>query len=232
MTNVSIEALQKQFRGSRFGDLILLHRRENDMQTTIAALLGVTERLPPTAQPLVESWLDEMNTNALSEQFWKQDCGEALSIITTTAAAAKLRSAGVEPTSDDLFNMFQIIVLNFAYAAHRFNHSKVFIEKALWGWHPRQVLSLAMQPTTALVITILCAAWGTLAGHAHVWLPYSGIAASVVTIPTHSWVVSSRTGEWITFSIVLKSVLSMIGLYALLAQFASLSLGMYWILMK
>jgi len=228
---MDLEALQKQFRGSRFGNLILHHRRENDLQTTIAAVQGVTEQLPPTARPLVESWIDEMCPNSRSEQFWQQDCGEAFARI-TTAAAAKLRAAGVEPTTDDLFNMFQIIVLNFAYVAHRSNRSKAFIEMALWGWHPRQVLSLAMQPTSALIITALCAAWGTIAGHPHLWLPYTGIAASVVAVPTHSWVISSRIGQRVAVSAAAKLVLAVIGLYALLAQFACAALGIYWILGK
>ena len=49
----------------------------------------------------------------------------------TTAAAAKLRGVGIEPSSDDLFNMFQIIVLNFVCASHNHPQSKAFIQKAV-----------------------------------------------------------------------------------------------------
>jgi hypothetical protein len=228
---MDLEALQKQFRGRRFGELILHHRKVNDLETTIAAVHAVTAQLPPTAQPLVESWIDEMNPQSRSEQFWQQDCGEALAAI-TAAARAKLRSARVEPTTDDLFNMFQIVVLSFSYATHLSNRSKAFIEKALWGWHPRQALSLAMQPSSALVVTALCAACGTIAGYPHLWLPYTGVAASVMTVFTHSWVVSDRLGRWVPVSVLLKSALAVIGLYALLAQFACVGLGMYWALRK
>jgi hypothetical protein len=127
---MDLDALRKQFRGRRFGELILHHRKETDLQSTIAALQGVTQQLPDGAQPLVESWIDEINPNARSEQFWRQDCADALATI-TAAAASRLRAAGMEPTTEDLFNMFQVIVLNFAYSTHRFPQSKAFIQKAL-----------------------------------------------------------------------------------------------------
>lgn len=127
---MDLYALKKQFHGRRFGELILHHRKETDIHTTIAAIRGVTQELPNNAQPLVGSWIDQINPGALSEQFWRQDCGDAFESI-TNAASVKLRAAGLQPTTDDLFNMFQIIVLNFAYSTHRFPESKAFIQKAL-----------------------------------------------------------------------------------------------------
>lgn len=127
---MDLKALKKQFHGRRFGELILHHRKKADMHTIISAIRGVTHNLPKEAQPLVESWIDQINSSARSEQFWRQDCGDALESI-TTAASVKLRAVGVEPSTDDLFNMFQIIVLNFAYSTYRFSQSKEFIQKAL-----------------------------------------------------------------------------------------------------
>lgn len=127
---VDLDNLRTQFHGRKFGELVLEHHEKLDLPTTAQALTGITQELPARAQPLVESWVDNMNPSARVEQFWQQDCGVALMSI-TTAAATKLRGVGIEPSSDDLFNMFQIIVLNFAYAAHMHPQSKAFIQKAI-----------------------------------------------------------------------------------------------------
>ncbi|MCX6224518.1 MAG: hypothetical protein NTV01_07160 [Bacteroidia bacterium] len=228
---MDIDQIKQQFRGRKFGELILHHRKVTDMQTTVKSLQGTIQELPNSVQPLMESWFDEMNLNVRSEQFWQQDCGDAFVMITNTAEA-KLRAVGVQPTNDDLFNMFQIIVLNFAYSTHRYPKSKAFIQKAIWGWHPRQVLSIAIQPTSALIITTLCAVWGTITDQPYLWIPYTGIAASIVDFFTRSWVTSEKTGEWVVLSVLLKFALSLVGFYAMLIQFTCFALGIYWIIIK
>jgi len=127
---VDLAALQAQFRGRRFGELILHHLKHTDFQATVVTLLALPQELPQDARPLVESWIDEMSVPSRSEQFWQRDCGDVFASI-IAVAAAKLRVAGIEPSSDDLFNMFQIIVFNFVYATHRFPQSKAFIQKSL-----------------------------------------------------------------------------------------------------
>lgn len=127
---MDLSALRNQFAGRRFGELVLHHRKQTDLQTTVEALQGVIAELPASARPLVETWIDEMSTDVRSEAFWKQDCAGAFATI-TEAAGERLRSAGVNPSTDDVFNMFQIIVLNFAYSTHQHPQSKAFIQKAL-----------------------------------------------------------------------------------------------------
>jgi hypothetical protein len=127
---MDLDSLQTQFHGRKFGDLVLEHLNKLDFSATVHALRGITQELPAVAQPLVESWVDDINPHSRVAQFWQQDCGVALMSI-TTAAAAKLRGVGIEPSSDDLFNMFQIIVLNFVCAGHNHPQSKAFIQKAV-----------------------------------------------------------------------------------------------------
>lgn len=169
-----------------------------------------------------------MGVGSQSKEFWTQDCGAALSRI-TSKADTKLRAAGVIPTSDDLFNMFQIIVLSLAYSAHKSANSKAFIQKALWGWHPRQFLHLLMQPSSSFAITAICTIWGNIGHLPHLWLPFTGAIASLVTLPTHAWVVSNRVGSAAAFSIILKFLLSMVGLYALLSALACIPLAIAWL---
>lgn len=86
-----------------------------------------------------------------------------------------------------------------------------------------------MRLTSALVITAICAAWGSLAGHPYLWLPYTGVAASVIDLFTRTWVASPKVGEWAAASVLLKFILALVGFYAMLAQFACAALGIYWI---
>lgn len=127
---MDIDALMRQMQGRKFGELILEHVHNLDLPTTVRALRGLTAELPPSAQSQLDDWIDEINPWALSEQFWQQDCGLALLSI-TNAAAQRLNSAGIAPSTEDLFNMFQIIVSNFACTCHMNRQSKAFIQKAL-----------------------------------------------------------------------------------------------------
>jgi hypothetical protein len=136
---MDLDSLRVQFHGRKFGELVLEHHKKLDLPTTLKALKGIADELPTRARPLIESWIEDMNPSARIEQFWQQDCGVALMSI-TTAAATKLRGVGVEPSSNDLFNMFQIIVLNFAYASHIHPQSKAFIQKAIGIGFVRRVL--------------------------------------------------------------------------------------------
>lgn len=127
---MDIDTLRQQMHGRKFGELILEHVNKLDLQMSMLALRGITDELPITAQSLVEDWIDEINPSALSEEFWKQDCGLALMSI-TNAATRRLKLAGMQPTSDDIFNMFQIIVISFACTCHANRQSKAFVQKAI-----------------------------------------------------------------------------------------------------
>lgn len=87
-----------------------------------------------------------------------------------------------------------------------------------------------MRLTTGFVVTAICALWGTIAGLPYVWVPYTGLAASIIDIPTRSWVLSNKLGEWMLFSSILKFAVAMIGIYGMLAQFACIGLAVYWII--
>ena len=222
--------------------MILYHREHSNHQTTMDALYGYIWKLPKGAvglsasqQPAyLQSWIDEMNRNARSKLFWKQDFSEAFAAI-TSAAETKLRSAGIEPTADDTFNLFQVTVLHFVNATYGFPQTKRFIQKAT-GIGPlmRQWLSAGLTKlTTAFVITAGCSVWGTIEGYPYLWIPYSGVVASIIDLFSRKWVKSEKlNGLLMGLSIVPKFALSLIGVYAMLIQFACLALGVYWIRIK
>jgi hypothetical protein len=128
---MDLVALGNQFEGRKFGELVLHHVKNQDPQTVIKALLGTVEKLPNTARLGVESWIDEIAPLGKDAGFWQKDCGEALREI-CGRARHKLTGCGVAPiTDDDVMWMFQIIILNFAYGAHKDAESKAFIQKSI-----------------------------------------------------------------------------------------------------
>lgn len=133
-------SLIQQMSGRRFGELVLYHVKRQSLPTTINAIQGLSSELPAAAKPLVERWIDHINPRALSESFWQQDCGDAYQSISKEAEVF-LNQVGVEPSHDDLFNMFQIIVSSFAYTCHVEPGSKAFIQKALGMGKFRRLVS-------------------------------------------------------------------------------------------
>jgi hypothetical protein len=128
---MNLVSLGQQFKGRKFGELVLRHVKAQDLQTVIAAFRGTIEKLPNGAAPEVESWIDEIAPLGKNPTFWQRDCGEALLEI-CGRARKKLAGCGVvSATDEDLLSMFQIIVLNFAYGAHKDSGSKAFIQKSI-----------------------------------------------------------------------------------------------------
>ena len=86
-----------------------------------------------------------------------------------------------------------------------------------------------MRLTTSLIITAVCSIIGTIWVKQYLLLPYSGLVASAVDLLTRKWVSSNRLGRAVRISMILKFTLSIIGFYAILAQFACVGLLVYWI---
>ena len=127
---MDLSALAEQFAGRKFGELVLNQCRQNNLQGTIAALQGTIEELPSAARPCVEGWIDKLNPSALNPAFWSEDCGAVFQDI-CTLARAELRPLIQNPTDENVFRMFQIILLNFAYAIHRDPQSKAMVQKSI-----------------------------------------------------------------------------------------------------
>jgi hypothetical protein len=127
---MDITALAEQFSGRKFGELVLLQYRKNNLQQAVAALQGTTEELPEAARACVIDWIDEVNPSATNPEFWRADCGSVFLNI-CSRARKKLKEYIAEPTDDHIFSMFQIVVLNFAYALHQEPQSKAFVQKSI-----------------------------------------------------------------------------------------------------
>ena len=127
---MDLQALEQQYRGSKFGELVLHHHRKLDLPTVVAAMQGIIAELPGTATPVLEHWIDDIAPLGKDEAFWRRDCSEVFRDI-CGRGRQRLRDIGVEPTDGDVFNMFQVIVLNFAYGFHKDPQAKAFVQKAI-----------------------------------------------------------------------------------------------------
>ena len=127
---MDLTALAQQFSGRKFGELVLHHCKEQSLAQTVTALQGTMEELPRPARPSVEGWIDQMNPSALDREFWARDCGDVFLDVCLRARQV-LKATLTQPTDEQVFSMFQIIVLNFTYAIQQDSKSKAFVQKSI-----------------------------------------------------------------------------------------------------
>jgi len=130
MTDVSIDKLAEQFEGRKFGELVLHHIDKEPLEQIVAAMQGTMEGLPPQVRSEIEGLIDNANPLATKKEFWSDDCGKIFRFI-TSIAQKELQEKGVQPSKDNLFDVFNIIVLNFAYSSHKDPRMKKFIKSSI-----------------------------------------------------------------------------------------------------
>jgi GYF domain 2 len=127
---VSIDEFEQQLRGRRFGELVLFHVKRHSLSHITRAVFDTIALLPERLQARSEAWIDINNPYALREEFWRSDCSEIFLSIVQRASHFSSR-AGIKADADTLLNLFQVVVLSFAYTAHKEPSSKAFIQKAI-----------------------------------------------------------------------------------------------------
>lgn len=86
-----------------------------------------------------------------------------------------------------------------------------------------------MRLSLSIIVTGVTSLLGAIGGHPLLWIPYSGLAASLIFEPFRPWVLSERVGTSQVASMLLKLTISLIGTYAMLCLYACLVLGVYWL---
>ena len=126
----NLDTLAAQFKGRKFGELVLAHCRSCDTATGLAALHGTIGNLPQDVLPLVEPWVITLLPCGESVRFWEQDCGATLSDL-SRLATAEFKANDISLSNHDVLNMVQVLVLSFAGAARTDPKFKAFIQKAV-----------------------------------------------------------------------------------------------------
>jgi hypothetical protein len=118
-TMANLRELKTQFRGKKFNGLIEHHINSQTPQERQNSMFGTIAMLPQDMQHLSEYWIDYGNQWINDPNFWTSDGSTALTTITNGAKEFLEYHDLHEYVNDDetLFNMFQILVLNYAYTA-------------------------------------------------------------------------------------------------------------------
>jgi len=128
---MNLDAVKNQFQGRKFGELVLHHLKSQSQNDIIAALQGTVQLLPDLFQEgEIERLIDDCNAKAYEKTFWQTDCADEFSYI-IELAKDRFSQVGLLPNEDDLFNVFNIIVLNFAYGASSQIEMKKFIKDSV-----------------------------------------------------------------------------------------------------
>lgn len=124
---MDLEKLSKQYRGAKYGQLVLKLHSAMNFSTSKEAALDLYRQLPKAAADKAEAWIDRYNRAGMKPDFWKEDCAEIFEMIIEDARD----SFEAQLDTDDLFNLFQIINLNFVLSAHADKRFKTFIQDSI-----------------------------------------------------------------------------------------------------
>ena len=127
MEEINIEQLKIGYRGKPFNLLVKHHlKRTKTAEKLRVAIMGTTAMLPPDARSLAMDFIDRWNERVYEKEFWCMDTSEVFSHIVEDARSL-LVSAGAPTDDETLLNMFQIVVLSYAYSASGQPNMRKFI---------------------------------------------------------------------------------------------------------
>lgn len=113
---IDLENFKKGIKGKNFAELIKHHLKKQSQEQLSVGVLGTVQMLEEKVQPSIMEFIDHWNTKAYDEKFWQEDCAKVFEDVTDDARGL-LKKLDCKADDESLFNMFQIIVLNYAYSA-------------------------------------------------------------------------------------------------------------------
>jgi hypothetical protein len=109
--------LRAGFAGRPFYELIHHHLNRQSQDQRIQGINGTIAMLPEQARGLVEGFIDRWNLRAYDQDFWKMDAALVFDEITEDSRNA-FSELGIDTDDEMLVNIFNIIVLSYAYSAY------------------------------------------------------------------------------------------------------------------
>jgi hypothetical protein len=125
--------LREQYKGSRFHELVQHQLRRQSQERRAHGILGTILRLPESARALAEGFIDRWNARAYDREFWQTDTDAVFDEIIDDARTV-LRPLGFAMDDEAAFNLFNIVVLSYAYSAYDQPEMREFmgISPAMW----------------------------------------------------------------------------------------------------
>lgn len=117
MKSINLPEVRAQFAGTRFRELIQHHLRRQSQPKRIEGLQGTIELLPGDARGVAEGFIDRWNAHVYDQGFWQRDTSEVFDDIIADARTV-LRPLDLGTDDEAAFNLFNIVVMNYAYSAY------------------------------------------------------------------------------------------------------------------
>lgn len=133
---VSFREFRRKVRGTSYRELIEFHLRRHPPREVRGALAEVLGVLPggadEVAAELAGRWSDRLREGGP----WEEDCAEVADRIADEAREL-LEERGTAAGDDVLFDLFEVVTLNFARAAHEHESVRQAIGISRRGWLAR-----------------------------------------------------------------------------------------------
>lgn len=133
MKQINLPELRAQFAGTRFCEFVHHHLGRQSQRERIQGLQGTIALLPEATRGLAEQFIDRWNARAYDQEFWQRDTAGVFDDIISDARSA-LRPLGLATDDEAAFNLFNIIVLNYAYSAYDQPKMREFMGGAVVGF--------------------------------------------------------------------------------------------------
>jgi hypothetical protein len=117
MEKSDLEVLRVSFKGKPLYKLVEHHLKRQSQTERIQGIQGTIAILPQQAQSIAEDFIDRWNPHAYDQSFWQKDAASIFEEIVDDARTV-FSEAGVPFDDETLFNMFNIIMVSYAYSAY------------------------------------------------------------------------------------------------------------------
>jgi hypothetical protein len=144
LEQVNLQVFLNSIRKRPYRDLIQEYLKKQSTEQLLQAYKKTISLLPSQYQGLIEPFVDHMNYYVKERDYWNKNCREVFDIIINAAHyyhIGNIRSFSLEEyiSSEDqemLYNLFQIVTLNYAHAASQQPEMRKFlgIKKGLFRW--------------------------------------------------------------------------------------------------
>ncbi|BAS26751.1 hypothetical protein [Limnochorda pilosa] len=213
MKPVNLPELRAQFAGTRFWQLVQHHLRRQSQGELTQGVHGTVALLPEAARDLAEEFIDRWNARVYDRSFWQRDTADVFDEIIGDARSV-LRPLGLATDEEAAFNLFNIVVLSYAYSAYDQPKMREFmgIERAAFPWP--SALALLYPVGAAIYIATTTPAGSTMViGYGIANLGYLLFAAGILG---GSFRILGLRNRWQVFgaaviSFVAGSMLSNVG---------------------
>jgi hypothetical protein len=117
MEKDGLEVIRVSFKGKPLCKLVEHHLKKQSQSERIQGIQGTIALLPQQAQGIAEGFVDRWNLRAYDQSFWQKDAASVFEEIVDDARTV-LSEACVPLDDETLFNMFNIVVVSYAYSAY------------------------------------------------------------------------------------------------------------------